>query len=140
MKILMTLWPAVAMGSVMSALFTGYLVVTRRLPGQPFRKWDMHLGCVFYLLTAYLINWSLCVLGITEIHQRRAFFATAMGLFAFSGFVAALMMSPRDLDLRKEPWPDSAGGLRNSSPRREPGRDGPSSGTADSERRFPPMR
>jgi len=75
----------------MSALWFTYLFVTRRLPNQPFRKWDMYLVGVFFLLTAGLIQWSLSMLGITEIHQRRNFGEIAMGLFAFPSLVTSLI-------------------------------------------------
>jgi drug/metabolite transporter (DMT)-like permease len=79
----------------MSALWFAYLLITRRLSNQPFRKWDMHLVVVFFLLTAVLIQWTLHVFEITEIHQRRRFFAIAMGLFLFSSLVTSAIMNLR---------------------------------------------
>ncbi len=79
----------------MSGLWFAYLLITRRLPNQPFRKWDMHLVVVVFVLTAVLIQWSLHVLDIAEIHQRRRFFAIAMGLFLFSSLITSAIMSSR---------------------------------------------
>jgi hypothetical protein len=55
----------------------------------------MHLVVVFFFLTAFLIQLSLDLLDITEVHQRRRFFAIAMGLFLSSGLVTSAIMRRR---------------------------------------------
>jgi hypothetical protein len=45
----------------------------------------------FFLLTAALVQLSLHFLGITEIHQRRSFFESAMFAFLIPGLVIALI-------------------------------------------------
>jgi hypothetical protein len=79
----------------MSMLWFFYLIVTRRLPNQPFRKWDRHLAFLFILLTAVLIQWSLHMLEVGEIHQRRRFFAIAMGLFLLCGLLSSSIIQAR---------------------------------------------
>ncbi len=92
----MALWLAVALGAMTFALWFAYLFITRRLPNQPYRKWDMFVVGPFFLLTAALIQLSLHFLGITEIHQRRSFFATAMFVFLIPSFIMTLIINSRE--------------------------------------------
>ena len=92
----MTLWLAVALGAVISALWFAYLFITHRLPNQPFRKWEMFIAGPFFLLNAALIQLSLHFLGITEIHQRRSFFEIAMLVFLIPSLVMNLIISSRN--------------------------------------------
>jgi uncharacterized oligopeptide transporter (OPT) family protein len=92
----MTPCVAVSLGGVMSALRFGYLFITRRLANQPFKKWDMLFAVLFFVLTAVLIQWTLHFLEISEIHERRRFFAIAMGLFLASSLVMNLISGSRN--------------------------------------------
>ncbi len=92
----MALWLAVALGSVTFGLWFAYLFITRRLPNQPFRKWDMFIAGPFALLNAALIQLSLHFLSITEIHQRRNFSTTAMLVFLIPGLVLNLIYGSRE--------------------------------------------
>ena len=69
----------------MSALWFTYLLTSRRLPKQPFRKWDRFLFVVFILLTAALIQFSLYILNISETHQRQTLGRIALVTFLVLG-------------------------------------------------------
>jgi hypothetical protein len=92
---MVTLWLAVVMGSVMSALWLAYLTVTRRLHDQPFRKWDGLFYVFFIVLTAILIQWGLRFFNVSEIHQRRAFGGIAMALFLMFSIVINVIFKLR---------------------------------------------
>jgi hypothetical protein len=99
-----TFWFAFALGAGTFALWFAYLFITRRLPNQPFKKWDMFIVVPFFLLNAVLIQWSLHFLAITEIHERRSFFATAMLVYLIPSLVVNLIASypsPRSIFRRR---------------------------------------
>lgn len=87
------IWLAITLGILMSILWLVFLLVTRRLPNQPFRKWDQFSFVVFFLMTAVLIQWGLHFFNISEIHHRRVFGAIAMGLFLVSCLVSGIAFS-----------------------------------------------
>jgi hypothetical protein len=69
----------------MSSFWLAYLFVTRRLRNQPFRKWDRLFYLFFFILAAILVQWSLRLFDIIDIHQRRTFFAIAIVPFLILG-------------------------------------------------------
>lgn len=88
-------WLPFVLGAGTFALWFAYLTITRRLPNQPFRKWDMFLVGLFLLFNVVLIQSSLHILAITEIHQRRNFGANAMFAFVIPSFLVTLVFNSR---------------------------------------------
>jgi hypothetical protein len=81
----MVIWIAVILWVLMALLWLSFLFVTRQLPNQPFRKWDRLFYVCFIVLTAIVIQWSLYLLDISDLHQRRTFAFLAIVLFLIGG-------------------------------------------------------
>jgi hypothetical protein len=87
----LVLWIAGVLGALMSILWLGYLLLSRRLPSQPLRNWDMLFFIIFFVLTAISIQLTLHFLNISEIHQRRRFVEIGLLLFGAPSLVMNLL-------------------------------------------------
>lgn len=64
-------WVTVALGVLMSILWLVYLLVARRLPNQPFPKWDMLFFVVFFV---YAPSRELAGSTIQVLDYRRSLY------------------------------------------------------------------